>query len=151
LDSLVLVFKSAPRWVFIKFVFGLKIIRDFRNFYRDFVWKIWLIANFAECGSKPWKSCLITVRRQILLFFVWFADFHDQSNFLYKIAVKISKIANIFQTKNNFDENSTWSTLKYQNKQIQVKKFEPLSKIGKLDSFFDFHTKRPKLQNRGIH
>jgi hypothetical protein len=71
--------------------------------------------------------------------------------FPYKIAVKISKIANYFQTKNKFDENSTWSTLKYQNKQIQVKKIEPLSKIGKLDSFFDFHTKRPKLQNRGMH
>jgi hypothetical protein len=91
------------------------------------------------------------IRTQILLFFLWFADFRDQSNFSYKIAVKISKIANNFQTKNNFDENSTWSTLKYQNQQIQVKKFEPLSKIGKLDSFFDLHTKRPKLQNRGIH
>ncbi len=82
---------------------------------------------------------------QILLFFSWFADFRDQLNFPYKIAVKISKIANYFQTKNNFDENSTWRTLKYQNKLIQVKKSEPLSKIRKLDSFFDFHTKRPKL------
>jgi hypothetical protein len=82
---------------------------------------------------------------QILLFFSWFADFCDRLNFPYKIAVKISKIANYFQTKNNFDENSTWRTLKYQNKQIQVKKSETLSKIRKLDSFFDFHTKRPKL------
>jgi hypothetical protein len=72
----------------------------------------------------------------------------SQFNFPYKIEVKISKIANYFQTKNNFDENSTWRTLKYQNKQIQVKKFEPLSKIEKLGSFFDFHIKRPKLQNR---
>jgi hypothetical protein len=55
--------------------------------------------------------------------FSWFAEFRDRSNFPYKIAVKISKIANYFQTKNNFDENSTWRTLKYQNKQIKVKKF----------------------------
>jgi hypothetical protein len=41
--------------------------------------------------------------------------------------------------------------LNTKNKQIQVKKFDPLSKIGKLDSFFDFHTKRSKLQNRGMH
>jgi hypothetical protein len=69
LDLFVLVSKTAPRWVFIKFVFGLEIIRDFQNFNGDFVWKIWLIANFAECGSKPWKGYLITVRRQILSFF----------------------------------------------------------------------------------
>jgi hypothetical protein len=50
-------------------------------------------------------------------------------SYSHKIAVKISKIANYFQTKNKFDENSTWCTFKYQNKQIQVKKFEPLSKI----------------------
>jgi hypothetical protein len=72
-------------------------------------------------------------------------------NFPYKIAVKISKIANYFQAKNNFDENSTWRTLKYQSQQIQVKKLETLSKFGKLESFFDFHTKRPKLQNCGTH
>jgi hypothetical protein len=65
--------------------------------------------------------------------FVFFI-IRDRLIFPYKIAVKISKIANYFQTKNKFDENSTWSTLKYQNKQIQVKKFEPLSKIGKLGS-----------------
>jgi hypothetical protein len=41
--------------------------------------------------------------------------------------------------------------LNTKKKQIQVKKFKYLSKIGKLGSFFDFHTKRPKLQNRGIH
>jgi hypothetical protein len=120
LDLFVLVFKSAPRWVFIKFVFGLEIIRDFLNFNRDFVWKIWFIANFAECGSKPWKGYLITVRRQILSFFSWFAEIRDQLNFPYKIAVKISKIANYFQIKTQFDENSTWCTFKYQNKQIQV-------------------------------
>ncbi len=145
MNLFVLVFKSAPRWVFIKIVFGLEIIRDFRNFNRDFVWKIWLIANFAKCGSKLCKCYLIMIKMQILLFFSWFADFCDRLNFPYKIAVKISKIANYFQTKNNFDENSTWRTLKYQNKQIQVKKSETLSKIRKLDSFFDFHTKRPKL------
>jgi hypothetical protein len=91
------------------------------------------------------------IKMQILLFFSWFADFRDTLNFPYKIAVKISKIANYFQTKNKFDENSTWRTLKYQNQQIQNKKVKSFSKIGKLDSFFDFHTKRPKLRNRGTH
>jgi hypothetical protein len=43
-------------------------------------------------------------------------------NFPYKIAVKISKIANYFQTKNKFDENSTWSSSKYQIKQIYSSK-----------------------------
>jgi hypothetical protein len=82
LDLFVFVFISAPHWVFIKFVFGLEIIRDFQNFNRDFqnfnrdfVWKIWLIANFAECGSKPWKGYLITVRTQI------FSFFHDSLKF----------------------------------------------------------------------
>ncbi len=41
-----------------------------------------------------------------------------------KIAAKILKIANHFQTKNNFNENSTWSSFKCQNTQIQVKKFQ---------------------------
>ncbi len=34
---------------------------------------------------------------------------------------------------------------------IQNKKVKSFSKLGKLDSFFDFHTKRSKLQNRGMH
>jgi hypothetical protein len=33
---------------------------------------------------------------------------------------------------------------------IQNKKVKSFSKIKKLGSFFNFHTKRPKLQNRGI-
>ncbi len=37
------------------------------------------------------------------------------------------KIFITVQTKNKFDENSTWCTFKYQNKQIQVKKFQYLS------------------------
>jgi hypothetical protein len=41
-------------------------------------------------------------------------------NFPYKIAVKISKIANYFQAKNKFDENSTWSSFKYQIKQFHL-------------------------------
>ncbi len=129
----------------------LEIIRDFRNFNRDFVWEIQSIAKSMECSSKPCKCYLVMIIRHILLFFSWFTDFRDRSNFPYKIAVKNLKIANYFQTKNNFDENSTWRTLKYPNKEIQVKKFEPLSKIGKLDSFFDFHTKRPKLLIRRMH
>jgi hypothetical protein len=36
-------------------------------------------------------------------------------NFSYKIAVKISKILIFIQTKDNFDENSTWRTFKYSN------------------------------------
>jgi hypothetical protein len=71
--------------------------------------------------------------------------------FPYKIADEISKIANYFQTKNKFDENSTWRTLKYSNHKIQNKKVKIFSIIKKLGSFFDFHTKRPKLQNRGMH
>ncbi len=70
--------------------------------------------------------------------------------FPYKIADEISKIANNFQTKNKFDENSTWCTLKYPNHKIQNKKLKSFWKIIKLGSFFDFHTKRPKLQNRGM-
>jgi hypothetical protein len=52
------------------------------------------------------------------------------------------------QTNDKFDENSTWSTFKYPNHEIQSKILKSLSKIKKLDSFFNFHTKRPKLQNR---
>jgi hypothetical protein len=52
------------------------------------------------------------------------------------------------QTNDKFDENSTWRTLKYPKHEIQNKKLKSLSKIKKLGSFFDFHTKRPKLQNR---
>ncbi len=70
--------------------------------------------------------------------------------FPYKIADEISKIANYFQTKNKFDENSTWCTLKYPNHKTQNKKVKSFSIIKKLGSFFDFHTKRPKLQNRGM-
>jgi hypothetical protein len=55
----------------------------------------------------------------------------DQLNFPYKIAAKISKIANYFQTKNKFDENSTLSSFKCQNTQIQFKKFQYFSKIEK--------------------
>jgi hypothetical protein len=38
-------------------------------------------------------------------------------NFPYKIATKIPKIANYFQAKNKFDENSKFNSLKYQIKQ----------------------------------
>jgi hypothetical protein len=54
------------------------------------------------------------------------------------------------QTNDKFDENSTWSTFKYPNHEIQNKKVKSLSKIKKFGSFFDFHTKRPKRQNRGM-
>jgi hypothetical protein len=36
LNLFVSVFKRVERWVFIKFVFGFQIIRDFRNFSGDF-------------------------------------------------------------------------------------------------------------------
>jgi hypothetical protein len=68
--------------------------------------------------------------------------------FPYKIAVKILKILIFIQTNDKFDENSTWSTFKYPIHEIQKKKLKSFSKIKKLGSFFDFHTKRPKLQNR---
>jgi hypothetical protein len=70
--------------------------------------------------------------------------------FPYKIAVKILKNSILIQTKDKFDENSTWSTFKYPIHEIQSKKVKSFSKIKKLGSFFDFHTKRPKLQNRGM-
>jgi hypothetical protein len=34
--------------------------------------------------------------------------------------------------------------------EIQNKKVKSFSKIKKFGSFFDFHTKRPKLQNHGM-
>jgi hypothetical protein len=71
-------------------------------------------------------------------------------SFPYKIAVKILKNSILIQTKDKFDENSTWSTFKYPIHEIQNKKLKSLSKIKKLGSFFDFHTKWPKLQNRGM-
>jgi hypothetical protein len=71
--------------------------------------------------------------------------------FRYKISHEISKNSIFIQTKNKFDENSTWCTFKYPNHEIPNKKVKKKnSKIKKLGSFFDFHTKRPKLQNRGI-
>jgi hypothetical protein len=70
--------------------------------------------------------------------------------FPYKTADEISKNSIFIQTKDKFDENSTWRTFKYSNHEIQNKKVKSFSKIKKLGSFFDFHTKRPKLQNRGI-
>jgi hypothetical protein len=78
--------------------------------------------EFRGMRLKTMKGYLITVRKQILSFFSWFAEIRDRLIFPYKIAVKISKIANYFQTKNKFDKNSTWCTFKYQNKQIQAKK-----------------------------
>jgi hypothetical protein len=66
------------------------------------------------------------------------------------MADEISKNSIFIQTKDKFDENSTWSSFKYSNHKIQSKILKYLSKIKKLGSFFDFHTKRPKLQNRGM-
>jgi hypothetical protein len=68
--------------------------------------------------------------------------------FPYKIAVKILKNLIFSQTKDEFGEISTWSTFKYPIHEIQSKILKSFSKIKKLGSFFDFHTKRPKLQNR---
>ncbi len=58
------------------------------------------------------------------------------------------KIFIFSQNNDKFDENSTWSTFKYPIHEIQSKILKILWKIKKLGSFFDFHTKRPKLQNR---
>ncbi len=52
------------------------------------------------------------------MFQALFRGIRDQLNFPYKIAAKIPKIANYFQTKNKFDENSTFNSFKYQIKQI---------------------------------
>jgi hypothetical protein len=68
--------------------------------------------------------------------------------FPYKIAGEILKNLIFSQTNDKFAENSTWSTLKYPIPEIQNNIMKSFSKIKKLGSFFDFHTKRPKLQNR---
>jgi hypothetical protein len=65
------------------------------------------------------------------MFQALFRGICDQLNFPYKIAAKISKIANYSQAQNKFDENSTWSSFKCQNTQIQFKRFEYFSKIEK--------------------
>jgi hypothetical protein len=80
-----------------------------------------------------------------------FREIRDRLIFPYKIADEFSKNSIFIKTKNKFDENSTWCTFKYSNHEIQNKKVKSFSKIKKLGSFFDFHTKRPKLQNRGMH
>jgi hypothetical protein len=69
------------------------------------------------------------IRTQILWLFWWLDEIRDQLNFPYKIAAKISNILIYFQTKNKFDENSTFNSIKYQIKEIQFKKFEYFSKI----------------------
>jgi hypothetical protein len=65
------------------------------------------------------------------MFQALFRGIRETFNFPYKIAAKIPKIANYFQAKNNFDENSTWSSFKCQNTQIHAKKFQYISKIEK--------------------
>ncbi len=131
MDLFILTFKRAPRWVFIKIVFSLKIIRDFRNFSGEFVWKIQSIAKFSGIRLETLKK-LFNYDQNTKPFVIFMNhEFCDTLNFPYKIAVKILKIANYFQTKNKFDENSTWSSFKCQNTQIQGKKFEYFSKIKK--------------------
>ncbi len=121
----VLVFKSAPRWVFTKIVFGLEIIRDFWNFSRNFVWKIRLIANFAECGSKLWKSYLITIRRQILLFFhdslILAIDwiFHTKSRLKFQKSRIISKPKTIL-VKTQRDALLKTKTNKFKSKNLNL-------------------------------
>jgi hypothetical protein len=68
-------------------------------------------------------------------------------NFPYKIAFKIPKIANYFQTKNKFDENSTFNSLKYQNKQIHAKKISIFFEIRKVLKLFLFSYKIAKTVN----
>ncbi len=96
------------------------------------------------------KKNFITKKKNFITFGLWVRKIRDQVIIPYKIADEISEIASYFQTKNNFHENSTWCTLKYLNHKIQNKKIKSFSIIKKLGSFFDFHTKRPKLQNRGM-
>jgi hypothetical protein len=84
-------------------------------------------------------------------FLALFREIRDRVIFPYKIADEISKNSIFIQTKDKFDENSTWRTFKYPNHEIQKKKVKSFSKIKKLGSFFDFHTKWSKLQNRGMH
>jgi hypothetical protein len=83
-------------------------------------------------------------------FLALFREIRDKVIFPYKIADEISNNSIFIQTKDKFGENSTWRTFKYPNNEIQDKKVKSFSKIKKLGRFFDFHTKRPKLQNRGM-
>jgi hypothetical protein len=53
-----------------------------------------------------------------------------------KIGDEILKNSIFIQTKNKFDENSTWSTFKYPIHEIQGNILKSLSKIKKLGSFF---------------
>jgi hypothetical protein len=111
--------------------------REFRGIRLKIIRKLFIYDQNANSLAFPW-------------FWAAFREIRDRVIFPYKIADEISKIANYFQTKNNFDENSTWCTLKYSNYEIQNKKLKSLLKIKKLGSFFDFHTKRPKLPIRGM-
>jgi hypothetical protein len=81
-------------------------------------------------------------------FKAFFREIRDRVIFPYKITVKILTNLIFSQTNDKFDENSTWRTFKYTNHDIQSKILKSLSKIKKLGSLFDFHTKRPKPQNR---
>jgi hypothetical protein len=51
----------------------------------------------------------------------------------------------------NLVKTQRGALLNTQIMRIQNKKVKKISKIKKLDSFLDFHTKRPKLQNREMH
>jgi hypothetical protein len=66
--------------------------------------------------------------------------------FPYKITDEVSKNSIFIQTNEKFDENSTWRTFRYPKQKNE--KFIEKKKLG---SFFEFHTKRPKLQNREMH
>jgi hypothetical protein len=84
-------------------------------------------------------------------FLALFREIRDRVIFSYKIADENSKNSIFIQTKDKFAENSMWRTFKYPNNEIQNKKVKSFSKIKKLGSFFDFHTKRPKLQMAECH
>jgi hypothetical protein len=68
-------------------------------------------------------------------------------NFPYKIAVKISKIANYFQAKNKFDENSTFNSFKYEIKQISAQKVSIFFENRTVLKLFRFSYKIAKTAN----
>jgi hypothetical protein len=125
---LVLIFKSAPRWVFIKIVFGLDQIHDFWNFYRDFVWKI--------------RS--ITVWRLILLFFYGTLIFAILWIFHTKSRTKFRKSRIISKPKTIFMKTQRRALLNTKEKTNPSQKFWTFIKNRKVRQLFRFSYKTAK-------
>jgi hypothetical protein len=99
-------------------------------------------------GALWWLKKFLV--KKIKFLSIIFREIRDRVIFPYKIADEISKISIFIQTKNKFDENSTWRTFKYPNHEIQSKKVKSFSKIKKVRQLFRFSyrsAKTPKSRN----